>query len=180
MLRLTNRTIARMAYMNKVVTLGLLSLLTVACSAPAFAQAGDATAGFDTAGSGDTGMSWDNAPTSDVTMTENNNPAQFYIPPPSNTETQKTRQNLYQGITQQRTGNRLLAPLSVMQFGDTRSFKGPYDLGFPAPKGVPFSQNAMGYNNPSPWGPGIPWIPLGLPTTGTPSVNADITIGGGY
>ncbi|HEY9788755.1 MAG TPA: hypothetical protein V6D22_00055 [Candidatus Obscuribacterales bacterium] len=174
--------------MNKVVTCGLLSLLTVAFSAPAFAQAvdvggtpaGDPGAAADTAASGDTGMTWDNAPTSDVTMTQGNNESQFFIPPPSTTATQKTRQNLYQGITQQRTGNRLLAPLSVLQFGDMRSFKGPYDLGFPDPKGVPFSQNAMGYNNPTPWGPGIPFIPLGLPTTGTPSVDADVTQGGGY
>ena len=174
--------------MNKVVTCGLLSLLTMAFSAPAFAQAqdvggtpaGDAGWAADTAGSGDTGMTWDNPRSSDITVTENNNQSQFYIQPDNNFTTQKTRQNLYQGITQQRTGNRLLAPLSVMQFGDMRSFKGPYSLGFPDPKGVPFSQNAMGYNNPTPWGPGIPWVPVGLPTTGTPSVNADVTIGGGY
>ncbi|HEY9788753.1 MAG TPA: hypothetical protein V6D22_00045 [Candidatus Obscuribacterales bacterium] len=60
---------------------------------------------FETGGSGDAGNTWDNAPTSDVTMTQGNSSGSFFVPPPSTTSTQKTRQNSYQGVL-----NRLPAP----------------------------------------------------------------------
>ncbi|HEY9790015.1 MAG TPA: hypothetical protein V6D22_06440, partial [Candidatus Obscuribacterales bacterium] len=86
------------------------------------------------------------------------------------------RQHSYQDITNSvRTRTGLLAPLSTMQFGDSRSFKWAYDLGFPPPKGVtgPGMLDPQGQN----WSPGGNTL---LPDTGTPSVSLDVTIDGGY
>jgi hypothetical protein len=72
-----------------------------------------------------------NNQTSDVSMTQRNTNPYSYIQPPSNTTTQKTRQSLYQGITNgSPTGMGLLAPQST----SATTFNYYYTSGFPAPQ----------------------------------------------
>jgi hypothetical protein len=187
--------------MNKAFLTGLLSLTALATAAPAglaqsfefsdspaFARQpvqsnvaplggqavneGLADGGQYMAGGGDAGWMHDNAPTSDAAMTFGNQDGAFYVKPPDTTHTQRTRQNSYQGIAPEKTRTGLLAPISTMQFGDTRSFKGPFSLGFPGASGVSLAGRG--------WNAGVPFLPIFMPTTGTPSVDLDVTRGGGY
>jgi hypothetical protein len=123
-----------------------------------------------------------NDATSDVTMTENNDQKWFDVRNTEqnpNTHTSKTLPMQWRNMTAKVLGGNaqtgLLAPSSVDQFYDHRSFAFVWTCGFPAPKGVtgPGSPDPMGQN----WSPGGN---IYLPDTGTPSVSADVTLGGGY
>lgn len=168
------------------ILLGAAVTLLLCSSTAAFAQGLGGAAASDpwaaennhgTAAQGDVGST--NQQTSDVTMTENNNESQFFLTPPSNTTTSATNQNAYQGVTANVPGatvqTGLMAPAATMQYSDTRSFNYVFTCGFPAPLGVtgPGSPDPQGQN----WSPGGN---IYLPDTGTPSVNANVTIGGGY
>jgi hypothetical protein len=180
--------------MKKAVSLGALALLTlVASNVPAFAQGSDfgftdlntgttplggspaGEASLGTAGSGVQGSALNNAATSDVTMTQGNQSSAFFVQPPNTTNSATTQQQSYQAITGGNpVGTGLLAPMSVLQVGNIRSFGGPFSLGFPSAVGPTLNTQSTGYNG------GIPIVPLLLPTVGTPSTNLNVTTGGGY